>query len=73
MASLGLGGLIDIQKLKFDVQLSVAKSGKFSGSITVRFLGGNPKTFGFYIQLRYVTTSLEVSSYLRMFNVNSNS
>lgn len=43
IASVGLGGVINIEKLEFDVLLSAAATGYFSGSVTASF-GGQPST-----------------------------
>ena len=39
IVNLGLGGLINIKKIEFDIQIYYAKSGHFSGTIIVSFLG----------------------------------
>ncbi|XP_065839709.1 uncharacterized protein [Oscarella lobularis] len=48
---LGLGGIISIKKIEFDVKIGIAKSGYFSGSIVVSFLRRAEITMGFYLRL----------------------
>ena len=48
----GLGGIIEIRELYFNVGLGGAVSGEFSGRIKISFFGQPPVTLGFYINLR---------------------
>ena len=47
----GLNGLISIREISFDVSLSAAAGGAFSGSITAVFLGSAEVTISFNINL----------------------
>ena len=48
----GLGGIIDIRELYFNVGLGGAATGEFSGRIQISFFGQPPIKLGFYINLR---------------------
>ena len=47
----GLGGIIDIRELYFNVGLGGAASGEFSNYIKISFFGKPPVKLGFYINL----------------------
>ena len=51
IASVGLNGLISIREISFDVSLSAAAGGSFSGSVTAVFLGSAEVTISFSIDL----------------------
>jgi len=53
IAKFGLGGLLDIQELKFSVRLALAQTGHFRGSMKAKILG-ETKRFSFDIKLRSV-------------------
>ena len=51
IASVGLGGVINIKGLEFDVYLSAAATGSFSGSITASFAGQQDVTVSLNLNL----------------------
>ena len=51
IARVGLNGLISIREISFDVSLSAAAGGAFSGSVTAVFLGSAEVTISFNIDL----------------------
>ena len=54
IARLGLGGLIDIRMIEFDVEISVASGGRFSGRMEVSFLGKGHQRFSFDLRLKNI-------------------
>ncbi|CAH1781115.1 unnamed protein product [Owenia fusiformis] len=48
---LTLGGIINIKEISFNVELAVANTGEFGGTIVVSFLGRSDDTFSFQIKL----------------------
>ena len=54
IVSAGLGGLIDIKKLTFDVKIGLVSSGHVAGSATVSFLKKRPKKFSFNIRMNSI-------------------
>lgn len=51
---LGLGGLIDIRKLEFNVQIALVGSGQFKGTIYARLLGGSVQRMFLTFRLKNV-------------------
>ena len=56
IARLGLGGLINIEKIEFDVEIAVASKGQFSGTIKATFLKKNSQSFGFNLRLKSISS-----------------
>ena len=56
IADYGINGLISIQYIRFDAELSVAAGGRFSGSVRAQFLGGAQTTIALDIDLYDVTS-----------------
>ena len=56
IADYSINGLISIRNIKFDVKLSVAAGGRFSGSVRARFLGGVETTVTLDINMNDVTS-----------------
>ena len=51
---LGLGGIINIKKIEFDVKIGLVESGHFSGTIVVSFLRKTDVTLSFTLQFESV-------------------
>lgn len=51
ISSIGLGNMISIEKLEFEVSLSTAATGAFSGSVTACFAGQASTTISIHIDL----------------------
>ena len=51
IVNLGLGGLINIKKIEFDIVIGIVKPGKFSGTLVVSFLRKADITMSFYLRL----------------------
>ncbi len=56
IASFGINGLISIREISFDVNLSVANGGSFSGSVRANFLGQTEVTVRLNINVRDITS-----------------
>ena len=59
IAKLGLNGLISIREISFDVHLSAAAGGSFSGSVTAVFGGAAEVTISFNINLYDITSMVK--------------
>merc|ERR1711893_545951 len=58
IATWTLGNLLNIESLEFDVKLSVAESGSFSGSMTATILGIN-SSFSFGVEVMSVSDMVD--------------
>lgn len=56
ISRLGLGGLISIQEISFDVDLATAADGSFSGSVTAAFAGAAETTVSLHVNLHDITS-----------------
>ncbi|CAH1798335.1 unnamed protein product [Owenia fusiformis] len=56
----GLGSVINIKELRFNVALAVAETGEFSGTIVVSFLGRSDDTFSFQIKVKSVEDMVDI-------------
>ena len=54
ISRLTLNGLISIRKVDFNVEIALAATGRFAGSMEAALLGGGYNTFGFNINLQSV-------------------
>lgn len=52
LASLGLGGIVDITYVYFDVDLSVADGGAFACEIHASFFGGSTQKLSLHVDFR---------------------
>ena len=57
IVSLGTG-IVNILRISFNVLISVARGGRFGGSITAGFFGSKPQTFSFSLNFKNVGTMI---------------
>jgi hypothetical protein len=55
IARMGLGGLINIEKIEFDVEIAMASTGRFSGTIKASFLKKS-QSFNFHLRLKSISS-----------------
>jgi hypothetical protein len=54
IVNLGLGGLIDIRLIEFDINIGLVSSGNFMGRLEVSFLRRAPKSMSFNLRLKSI-------------------